>query len=107
MPEIVIFTNLGDAHNEGFESVHEKLNEKLKLAKNAKTIIFNSAYTDLTDEIQEKKFSWGYKSEDNVQIKSIQKDLQGTSIQAIFQDKLIEIRIPFTDDASIENACHC
>jgi alanine racemase len=107
MPEIVIFTNLGDAHNEGFESVYEKLNEKLKLAKNAKTIIFNSAYTDLTDEIQEKKFSWGYKSEDNVQIKSIQKDLQGTSIQAIFQDKLIEIRIPFTDDASIENACHC
>ncbi len=46
-PEIVLFTSLGDAHQEGFESVEQKVAEKLLLATNADTIIYHSAYEDV------------------------------------------------------------
>ena len=46
-PEVVLFTSLGDAHQEGFESVEQKVAEKLLLATNANTIIYHSAYEDV------------------------------------------------------------
>ena len=46
-PEVVLFTSLGDAHQEGFESVEQKVAEKLLLATNADTIIYHSAYEDV------------------------------------------------------------
>jgi len=106
-PQIVIFTNIGDAHNEGFASQQEKLNEKLKLAQNAEVIIYNSSYDINIENTNIQKFTWGNKPNDDIQIQSLQKDLQGTSIQASFQSEIIEIKVPFTDEASIENACHC
>ena len=46
-PEIVIFTNIGDAHSQGFDSYREKTLEKAKLAggKNVRTVIY--PYDDL------------------------------------------------------------
>lgn len=43
-PDTVIFTNIGDAHSEGFESLEEKSAEKALLAggNNVKNIIFNA-----------------------------------------------------------------
>ena len=43
-PDTVIFTNIGDAHSEGFESLEEKSAEKALLAggDNVKNIIFNA-----------------------------------------------------------------
>jgi len=35
-PDIGIFTNIGDAHQENFASIEQKINEKLKLFKNSK-----------------------------------------------------------------------
>lgn len=41
-PESVIFTGFGDAHQANFESVQQKISEKLILAQSAKRIIYNS-----------------------------------------------------------------
>ena len=41
-PDMVIFTSIGDAHQQGFASLEEKISEKLILAKEAKTIIYHS-----------------------------------------------------------------
>ena len=41
-PDMVIFTSIGDAHQQGFASMEEKISEKLFLAKEAKTIIYHS-----------------------------------------------------------------
>ena len=43
-PEMVIFTSIGDAHQDNFGSVEEKSLEKLILAKGAKKIIYHSYY---------------------------------------------------------------
>ncbi len=46
-PDTVVITSIGDAHQEGFESIEQKIEEKMVLAKGAKRVIFNSAYTEL------------------------------------------------------------
>ncbi len=50
-PHIVIFTSIGEAHQEGFESIEQKISEKLELAKGAEYIIYNSEYCELHDFI--------------------------------------------------------
>lgn len=40
-PEVVIFTSIGDAHQENFTSVAEKVAEKMVLARDARVFIYN------------------------------------------------------------------
>ena len=54
-PDMVVFTSIGDAHQQGFASMEDKISEKLLLAKNAATIIYHSAYVELSEAI-EKEF---------------------------------------------------
>lgn len=54
-PDCVIFTSIGDAHQQGFDSVEEKIDEKVILASTASDIIYHSAYSDLATVI-EKRF---------------------------------------------------
>lgn len=51
-PDTVIFTGFGDAHQANFESEEQKALEKLVLAKNARRIIYNSAYKDFADTLE-------------------------------------------------------
>lgn len=51
-PDIVIFTSIGDAHQENFSSVEEKTAEKMLLAGNAKKIIFHSHYTPVLQAVE-------------------------------------------------------
>ncbi|MBQ0081390.1 MAG: alanine racemase [Alistipes sp.] len=55
-PQTVIFSSLGEAHQENFSSLEEKAEQKALLAMGAKNIIYHSYYTKLR-EVVEKKFS--------------------------------------------------
>ena len=50
-PDIGIFTNLGDAHQEHFTSLEQKLSEKLILFRHARTILYNAGDQWVTDQI--------------------------------------------------------
>jgi alanine racemase len=110
-PEIGIFTNIGDAHSVGFKNIEEKLEEKLKLFKSCKTIIFckdNELVNAQMQRFGEKQlFAWSKKGKAKLQITSTSKQKQQTKIEGIFNKNKISITIPFTDEASIENAIHC
>ncbi|MFK8009191.1 MAG: bifunctional UDP-N-acetylmuramoyl-tripeptide:D-alanyl-D-alanine ligase/alanine racemase [Saprospiraceae bacterium] len=110
-PKIGIFTNIGDAHSEGFKNIEEKLDEKLKLFKKCKTIVFCQDNELVNERMQqfgkEKLFAWSKKGKAKLQIISTSKQKQQTLIEGIFNKKKISITIPFTDEASIENAIHC
>ena len=58
-PDVVIFTSLGDAHQENFLNIEQKCDEKLILAKSARKIIYHSYYEPLarlvTDRYQTRK----------------------------------------------------
>ena len=47
-PNIAVITSIGDAHQANFETLEQKIREKLKLAKRAKTMIFHSDYVELS-----------------------------------------------------------
>jgi alanine racemase len=113
-PEIGIFTNIGQAHDKNFINTNQKVGEKLKLFKNVKTLICCQDYFDIQDRIVKSEifksinlFSWSFKHKSDLLIKKILKENGSTLITAHYKNKDISITIPFTDDASIENAIHC
>lgn len=110
-PTIGILTNIGVAHNEGFENTEQRIEEKLKLFKDCKQIIYCSD-DELADKLIKRNcktnlFTWGKNSSSTLQIIDTLKVAEQTTIQAIYQSQTIQITIPFTDEASIQNACSC
>ena len=51
-PDVVLFTSLGDAHQEHFRDLEQKCDEKLLLARNARTILYHSHYPVLKARIE-------------------------------------------------------
>ncbi len=83
-PTIGILTNIGTAHQENFESVEQKVLEKLQLFKEAKTIICPEEAKPYLQKakLKSKIIFWSRKDAKN-------------------------FTIPFDDQASIDNACIC
>ena len=113
-PTIGIITNIGQAHDENFESQKRKVEEKLKLFLNSEGIIYCKDYTQIHNEIineevfhETKAFTWSRKLRADLLIGRITKNDLDTDIQGVFKNDFIGISIPFTDEASIENAIHC
>ncbi len=114
-PNIGIFTNIGSAHDENFESQEQKIREKLQLFAGVDTLIYCKDYQNLEKEIEKfsftslklKLFSWSRKSKADLQVGRITRNGDETEIQAVYENNFINIKIPFSDDASIENAVLC
>lgn len=111
-PDIVILTNIGTAHDENFTGREQKIAEKLQLVKGAKTVICCKDDPAIFRNIQEqagnaKLFTWSRKTRADLQVARVTKENNETFIQGIVSNRFSTIRIPFTDDASVENAIHC
>jgi alanine racemase len=113
-PTIGIFTNVGEAHGENFMSIQQKAGEKLKLFTKVDTLIYCLDHSDIREIIIRsellkniKFFTWSRKQEANLMIQKVVRSSNSTTISSIFLGQPLEIRIPFTDEASIENAIHC
>ena len=50
-PEVVVLTSIGDAHQENFASVGEKISEKLTLAADAGKLIYHSGYDSVAEAV--------------------------------------------------------
>jgi Alr-MurF fusion protein len=102
-PTIGILTNLGEAHSEGFSSPEEKLKEKLKLFDGAEVVI---GPCDLLKDLQQPVFTWGEKAAANLRI--VGKRLGEVSvIHCTYKSHGFDVQVPFSDEASIENAITC
>ena len=111
-PTIGIFTNLGEAHQENFNGLKQKCEEKLKLFVNAQTLIYCSDNKLVEISIAQsgfkgKLFSWGKSDKATVQILKVMKSVTTTSVTFIYSGTESSVIIPFTDDASIENSLQC
>jgi alanine racemase len=118
-PDIGIFTNIGAAHSEGFLNIRQKINEKLLLFRHVKTLIYCRDYAELQDcliqfanstrvdaEESRRIFSWSFKGDADLIITE-RESLQGrTRLTARYQENELQLSIPFTDSASVENAIH-
>ncbi|MCI0750822.1 MAG: bifunctional UDP-N-acetylmuramoyl-tripeptide:D-alanyl-D-alanine ligase/alanine racemase [Flammeovirgaceae bacterium] len=104
-PTIDIFTNIGSAHDEGFNDRNQKIEEKVKLFTNTELIIFCHDHEDIRRAVLKtaaKKLSWGFSHEADVSIR-----LSGNQAGISFRGKEFLVTIPFTDKASVENLMHC
>ncbi len=115
-PTIGLFTMIGAAHEANFEHIQQKIQEKLQLFKQVDTLYCSSWHEEVRHEIETHLLvinpsvrlrTWGNATTDALQITGIDKTDDKTDITAIYQQSLVNIRIPFTDDAYIENAIHC
>jgi alanine racemase len=113
-PTIGLITNIGQAHDENFSGPAQKSAEKLKLFRHAQVLIYCKEYHFIHEELksfaeQQKLtlFTWSRKTRSDLQVGKISKMAADTEIQAVYKNQFIQIKIPFTDEASIENAIHC
>ncbi len=104
-PTIGILTNIGSAHDEGFDNIGQKIKEKLKLFSNVEVLIYNKNKTiEAFLNPKTKTFSWSCKDKSADVFIKINSVLQKTVLEIEYQKTKFTVRIPFQDDASIENA---
>ena len=112
-PSIGILTNIGGAHQENFASLQDKCMEKLLLFKDCDVIIYNGDNEFLSSCVSKallgaREIAWSTKDvERPLFIENIAKDEKGTTIKYRYLGFFKEYRIPFIDDASIENSLNC
>ena len=112
-PTIGVLTNIGGAHQENFTSLQDKWMEKLQLFKDCDVIVYNGDNELISSCVSKSLFTareiaWSTKDNERpLFIESIQKDDTGTTIKYRYLGFFKEYRIPFIDDASIENSLHC
>ncbi|HSB93725.1 MAG TPA: bifunctional UDP-N-acetylmuramoyl-tripeptide:D-alanyl-D-alanine ligase/alanine racemase, partial [Flavitalea sp.] len=113
-PNIGVYANIGPAHDEGFDSIGLKAAEKAKLFRHSELIIYCSDHQFVVDAIKAmdhvhnaKFMTWGRSENSTLRVLDIDYESSATVIHAAFATENISIRIPFTDNASIDNAIHC
>lgn len=118
-PDMGIFTNIGDAHSEGFLSTKQKIREKLLLFRQVKKLFYCKDHADLQEEIllfqnqlkgtgtAPELCGWSRHADAPFRILETHKHQRQTTIKGYFQQREVSIQIPFEDEASVENAIHC
>jgi Alr-MurF fusion protein len=116
-PTIGILTNIGEAHGEGFKDHRDKALEKAMLFANSEQIVFSKdatlPYIDI-DGADKYLFrpdatflSWSRKQSAGVQVINEKRTGDATEITALWKNENISITVPFTDQASLDNALTC
>ena len=115
-PTLGIFTFIGEAHAEGFESMQQKAEEKIKLFKNCGLLIYCEDEEVVSSAVKKiisggnkalQTFTWGKSSRASVRVKNIQHDNTVATISMVYLNQPMGFTIPFTDEASIHNAITC
>ncbi len=110
LPTIGIITNIGKAHDQFFTSHEQKLEEKLRLFNDSDTIIYCRDSELIHNSLKDRKFrffNWGLHPESHIRILNTERDKKTTKVTVTYKGQESSIQIPFTDDASLENAMHC
>lgn len=112
-PTIGVLTKIGEAHQENFASLQQKCLEKMELFVNCDVVVYDED-SKLVEQcadmmlISQKSFAWSKThSQAPLYIIETKKDTEQTLIRYSFLQFEHTFSIPFTDDASIENAISC
>lgn len=112
-PQTGLFTNLGPAHQENFLDLEEKLREKLILFRSCEKVIFrkqkNPGKPEISkylDQTKTRLISWSTdtKADYNYRLEENREGSVEVVVKAQGHD--FSLSLPFTDQASIENALH-
>lgn len=114
-PTIGVFTNIGSAHDEGFVSAQQKIEEKAMLFRESQTVIACADHLDIVSVLKQQKiktFLWGQSAQADLRVSFSPDGLVHLKLQRAFLTEHISreqhwFRLPFQDGASRENTLHC
>lgn len=106
-PSIGIFTNIGSAHADGFQSRQEKIEEKLALFRDCKTLIYCSDFKEIEEAVEKHitsgTISWSFSKDADVKVSYE----DGLLLLRYKDGKSYRFHPKFTDNSSLENLTHC
>ncbi|WP_207423358.1 bifunctional UDP-N-acetylmuramoyl-tripeptide:D-alanyl-D-alanine ligase/alanine racemase [Desertivirga brevis] len=109
-PTVGILTNIGEAHNEGFGSRAEKIEEKLELFKDVDLFIYSPKYLEGYNKPipGKQQFTWAWNAPADLKItdEEVLED-KYLFLRGYFHEKDVQCVVPFIDAASVENAICC
>ena len=110
-PDIGIFTNIGPAHGAHFRSDAEKAREKAGLFRHAQVVVHCRDHAEVHQALAAlpgvKLIGWGRGPEADLHIAAQATGEEATSLNLHWRGEAITLHLPFTDNASVENAMHC
>lgn len=112
-PTLGIFTTIGTAHDEGFKTRKQKIAEKLRLFTHAETLVYSTDYADIDEEVRLllkavnpalRCITWSLTNQPATYKASFEGD---TLTLTHPETQPVQVQLPFTDPASVENLLHC
>ena len=114
LPQTVVLTNIGSAHQENFRDLKQKTREKLTLARNAHKIVYPADDTTIAETIAEmaiptdRLFGWSMTDKHApLYISHIETRESGSLVAYSIGQSQGSYTIPFIDNASIQNSITC
>ncbi|GAB1448755.1 bifunctional UDP-N-acetylmuramoyl-tripeptide:D-alanyl-D-alanine ligase/alanine racemase [Bacteroidota bacterium] len=109
-PTVGIFTFLGEAHQQGFRNLGEKLEEKFGLFSSCEAIVCCVDQPEVRNILvkspwKERVFGWS--KENNQANLNFQITEKSGKVAISFESDLPAFELPFSDEASVWNACSC
>ena len=113
-PTIGVFTNIGEAHSEGFGSLAEKAAEKLKLFVRSEVLVYCADQPETVRAVERwegkaRRWAWGSGEGNAVQVGPVERGEGWTRVgigMGSGGGGGLTIELPFSDHASVENALH-
>ncbi|MFA9190518.1 bifunctional UDP-N-acetylmuramoyl-tripeptide:D-alanyl-D-alanine ligase/alanine racemase [Flavobacterium sp. FZUC8N2.13] len=105
-PTLGVLTNIGSSHDEGFADLEQKIQQKMLLFQDAEVLIYQkSSQVENYISAKTKAFSWSFKDE-NADVFVSKKEItnQETTLFYQYKGNSYQLKIPFIDKASVENA---
>lgn len=116
-PSIGIFTNIGAAHSAGFNSIEEKIQEKLLLFHGVERLYYSPDYPTISEaikvfanthpDIEYKTWSFDSRQTVNLSIYKTEANRSKTILFARYKKQEIQLEVGFRDKASLENIAIC
>ncbi|WP_445712117.1 bifunctional UDP-N-acetylmuramoyl-tripeptide:D-alanyl-D-alanine ligase/alanine racemase [Flavobacterium sp.] len=106
-PTIGVFTHIGTAHDDGFDTLEEKITEKMQLFKNCEVVVLQKNEV-IEKYIHQPTFTWSF--DDNsgaVFVEVLAQKNNSTSLLIHYNSNSFSITIPFQDTIAVENAMSC
>jgi alanine racemase len=113
LPTVGLITNIGEAHQENFNSAKEKCMEKLSLFIDSDVLLYNADDSVIEHALDAmclsyKAVGWSRKDADAALfVNAIEKGETTTRLRCTMMGMVHEYIVPFTDDAFIEDIIHC
>lgn len=112
-PEVGILTNIGPAHGKNFSSDLEKLEEKLRLFKGSKKLVIRAdaeiggrSLPELVADLGPELVTWSLSGDAAYRFNAGKPGREGMQVTLNRKGATAQFRLPFSDDASVENLLH-